>query len=761
MSIVSGQTPLFDNGLRPQLEFSGKDRWLCAPVGPGGGGMDSPDCQSFSFSPMLDANRSWPLAVPRRALECAAALATLLVPLGRLPLHGQVVTTAQVDSVEIDNSGDNPATPTQGFTVPKADSQTIDKLDDFDRYVGKQSWELAFRVIDALVETDNHQMVPAQQGFLFPIGQRIRQSLLHLPPAGRDAYRLFNDAAAKRLWDQLQNPSGAIRPDEVATLRKIVDRYFLTSVGDLAADRLGDALFEQGDFANAEALWQSIVRDYPDSRLSPAKLQLKRCLALARLDRREQLAALVAQMRDEYRDQKVTIGGREVAAGDFAQSLVATEDPTPPALETATAQFLLPKTEEPAWQIHIISQTALKQMDQLMINQGWPNAHFAGAVPEAAIDGQRIYVDWFGIIYAADLATGKMLWRTGKFADLLGNGPNNNGQNLIWLMQVGVNPARFSLSAAGGKVLAMRRDPNNPNGYNGNAMFQLECLDGASGKSLWNSSSWQLTVLAPPFIVGGVGYVLGVGQESRDTLSLAAISLASGHLDWKIDLGKPQGIQNNQGGHELPGPHVLALGDMLYIATNNGALLGVSLSQRRLQWAFQHDTRPFVQGQMMWNGMMAGLFETPGTLLDVGGTVYLKDSSARLLYALDLARPSVKWQRPIDSEDMIIGIDGQTAYLLGHELSALDLKTRQLLWSTRIPAATGSLRPVICPQHIYVSSSRGIYDVDPASGDIRQIFRGADRDTGGGRLFLAGDKLISITDTAVTAYPVQHEAAAH
>ena len=712
---------------------------------------------------MHDAKRTLGIARPERVLGCVAALAAFLAPLGHATLSAQAIATLQVEEpVAIENStSDLSSAPTQGFVVPKADSQTIDKLDDFDRYVNKQSWELAFRLIDALADTDNHQMVPSQQGFLFPIGLRVRQSLLRLPPAGRDAYRLFNDAAAKRLWDQLQDPTGAIRPDEVATLRKIVDRYFLTSVGDLAADRLGDALFEQGDFANAEALWQSIVRDYPDSRLSPAKLQVKRCLALARLDRREQLAALAAQVRDEYRDQKVTIGGKEVVAADFAQSLLSTEEPPPAVAAATTAPFLLPKAEEPAWQIRVISPSALKQMDLQMMNQGWPNAHFAGAVPEAAIDGQRIYVDWFGIIYAADLATGKMLWRTGKFGDLLGNGPNNNGQTLMWLMQMGINPARFSLSASGGKVLALRRDPNNPNGYNGNAMFQLECLDGATGKSLWNSASWQLTVLAPPFVVDGVGYVLGVGQEARDTLSLAAVNLASGHLDWKIDLGKPQGIQNGQGGHELPAPHLLALGDMLYIATNNGALLGVSLSQRRLQWAFQHDTRPFIQGQMMWNGMMAGMFETAGTLLDSGGTVYLKDSSARLLYALDLARPGVKWQRPIDSEDTIIGIDERTAYLLGHELSALDLKTRQLLWSTRIPAATGSLRPVFCPRHIYVSSSRGIYDVDPASGDIRRIFRGADRDTGGGRLFLAGDKLISITDTAVTAYPVEQSHAEH
>jgi hypothetical protein len=59
------------------------------------------------------------------------------------------------------------------------------------------------------------------------------------------------------------------------------------------------------------------------------------------------------------------------------------------------------------------------------------------------------------------------------------------------------------------------------------------------------------------------------------------------------------------------------------------------------------------------------------------------------------------------------------------------------------------------PEHIYVPTSRGIFDLDPANGDIRRIFRGADRESGAARLLLAGDKLIAISDTAVTAYPIE------
>ncbi|HKD37670.1 MAG TPA: PQQ-binding-like beta-propeller repeat protein, partial [Pirellulales bacterium] len=122
---------------------------------------------------------------------------------------------------------------------------------------------------------------------------------------------------------------------------------------------------------------------------------------------------------------------------------------------------------------------------------------------------------------------------------------------------------------------------------------------------------------------------------------------------------------------------------------------------------------------------------------------------------LDPAAPSVQWKRPISSDEAIATIEGQTAYLVGSEVSALDLKSRKLLWSTKLPQSGVTPSPLIVPDHVYVPTSRGIFDLDPGNGDIRRVFRGADRESGSARLLLAGDKLISMSDTAVTAYPVQ------
>ena len=53
-------------------------------------------------------------------------------------------------------------------------------------------------------------------------------------------------------------------------------------MGDNAADRLGDLYFELGRFDRAADCWLSVLRERPDTDLSPALLAVKAALALSR-----------------------------------------------------------------------------------------------------------------------------------------------------------------------------------------------------------------------------------------------------------------------------------------------------------------------------------------------------------------------------------------------------------------------------------------------------------------------------------------------
>ena len=46
-------------------------------------------------------------------------------------------------------------------------------------------------------------MSPTKEGFWVPTRQKLLQTLLALPPEGREAYHLFYDSQAKQQWEQV------------------------------------------------------------------------------------------------------------------------------------------------------------------------------------------------------------------------------------------------------------------------------------------------------------------------------------------------------------------------------------------------------------------------------------------------------------------------------------------------------------------------------------------------------------------------------
>jgi outer membrane protein assembly factor BamB len=534
----------------------------------------------------------------------------------------------------------------QGSTILKADRKTLELLEDFDRYAGKKAWQLAFKVLYSLDESSKRRLAPAGDGLLLPTSDWVRQRLNSLPPEGREAYRLFNDANAKRLWDHTQ-------------------------------------------------------------------------------------------------------AGWLVDVSESSRPHVSRESSSNPLPDRDAERFMLPATDEPLWQIRIAGPY---RPGQLNPRNGTSMSSTIHAVAAAAVVGNRLYANWLGTVYAADLETGKLLWRTGDFI----KAPKeaiNYAQGEPWT-------DCFALVPSGGKLFVMRPPVTNQLGETlapdaaRDVALAIECLDVVSGKTLWRAPKLNVSVLAGPYLVDGIEYLVASG--GRDELILIGIDMQTGRVRTRILFGGPQN-PNTAGGYQFGGPKMLASGGTLYVATNNRSLFAFDLASHEIEWALELDSGPESNSQLrsLIDGMRTASFVGQSALEENDGVVYFKDGSMPMVFALDPAERSVKWKRPISREDSIAAIDGPIAYLVGNGLSALDLKSRKLLWSTKIPDQMATLRPLIFADHIYTATSRGVFDIDPANGNVRRIFRGADREASEGKLLVAGDKLICVSDTAVTAYPIQ------
>ena len=211
-------------------------------------------------------------------------------------------------------SNDRPDRPLQ---MPPASSETKEAFDDFERFARRGAWERATKALYAIPEAQAARFVDGQNGFIVSVAHKRRDGArraLARGPGGLSALlRLRREEAAGP--GRGSGGAGHARDGSISS-------YFLTSVGDNAADRLGDLYFEQGQFDRAADCWLAILRERPDSELSPALMTVKAALALSRAGRRSELDALRSEAADRYADEVVTIGGRKAKAAEHLKRIL-------------------------------------------------------------------------------------------------------------------------------------------------------------------------------------------------------------------------------------------------------------------------------------------------------------------------------------------------------------------------------------------------------------------------------------------------------
>ena len=166
---------------------------------------------------------------------------TAIMILLLLPAVAPAQTKEEKDEQEGKVSNDSPARPLQ---MPPASTETKEAIDDFDRFQRRGAWERALKSLYTIPEDQTRRFIDGENNFIVPI-ERNRRSTSGHAPNGQAACRLFYDAEAKKLFDEASGPT------ELKNLERVYSAYFITSVGDNAADRLGDLYFEQGQFDRA------------------------------------------------------------------------------------------------------------------------------------------------------------------------------------------------------------------------------------------------------------------------------------------------------------------------------------------------------------------------------------------------------------------------------------------------------------------------------------------------------------------------------
>ncbi len=647
-------------------------------------------------------------------------------------------------------SNDTPSRPLQ---MPAASSEVKEAFDDFERFSRRGAWERATKALYAIPEAQITRFVDGPDGFIIPVARKRRAVLAGLSPEGQAAYRLFYDADAKKMLD------GAEGPTEQATLEKLFSAYFLSSVGDNAADRLGDLYFEQGRFDRAADCWLAVLRERTDSELSPALIGVKAALALARAGRRSECAAVRDELVDRHADEVVTLGGRKAKPAEHLRGVLdagpvarpnasASEgDGPPPALSEA-----VPAT----WQFRF-GASVMAGMTPAEVSQ-WDSAALSGAVPATAIVGSTLYANYVGHVFALDLASGKLLWRSGSFHNLEVVAMQDHVRM--------VDPKRYAILAAPGYSWSLGRDLKD---MNYQASSHLICRRSETGEVAWKSAEMpdfaQLNITGPPILAAGNLFVAtktvtqNMNQDNPAKQVVLALRPHDGKLLWKTEVGTFRETQRYfyYGMKDTSAqPRLVYRAGSVYLDTHVGILARLDAESGALDWGFGYPTDPVQSaGRFFFFGSGQSQASSPagGVPLAAGDALLVKGAKGDRICAVDPDRMKVAWDRPIAKSARLIGVDDQTVYLGGSDLGAVDRKTRALRWSTPLPGGSDDGQVLVRGDGIWQLTTRGIFEVDPKSGRVRRIFRGEDAGAMGGDLVLTDRWLLAISNRTISAYP--------
>jgi len=115
-----------------------------------------------------------------------------------------------------------------------------------------------------------------------PLSEQVERAIAGLPPEGRQAYRIVADGEAQALLAQSE------RLGRQTALAQVVERYFLSSVGDQAAFELAGLRLDRNDPVGAIRLLDRIVDRHPDPDVPAAELSLRRAVAFSMLGRADE-----------------------------------------------------------------------------------------------------------------------------------------------------------------------------------------------------------------------------------------------------------------------------------------------------------------------------------------------------------------------------------------------------------------------------------------------------------------------------------------
>lgn len=144
-----------------------------------------------------------------------------------------------------------------------------------ERYREDGNFRVATQLWQAVLEQSGDALSSSDGVKYYSLVDEVERILGSLPEDGLQTYRITSDANAREVMAQSKELS------RNTALNQVVQRYFLSSLGDDAAFELGCSYLDQFDFIGARRMFEKILKRYPDPSVSLSQIYVRIALCHA------------------------------------------------------------------------------------------------------------------------------------------------------------------------------------------------------------------------------------------------------------------------------------------------------------------------------------------------------------------------------------------------------------------------------------------------------------------------------------------------
>lgn len=648
--------------------------------------------------------------------------------------------------------------------------------------IEREDWKLAVDSLQRIVELPGEHVLTSDGQVYESARRHAHRRIAGLPGQGLAAYRLMYDGEATALLAK------AVQAHDLAGLRLVVDRYLITSVGDEAAVMLADWLIDEGRFAEAAAILQSVQALHPASDLPAWGIPSRLAVCYAGLGRRQRAEAAL---------KPVLPGGAATTrpAGVMAPERLAAVQayvnrPThsgedaemnswPMAYGRASRDGMMPVVE-PA----IIDN--LPWLANLPIPQ-----------PREGFGPIREYAMRRGLLPAANLVTDEqtLVVKSGPVLQAM----DSDTFEVLWAIQPGTEHSDTAIIEETGAQAAWQTDARR------DAFDQLEndatvrrLLRDSVGSNLSIASGLVFTVEWPNEPPPNVA--MGMDQQFRPFLGAAgftntypnrivAYSLKTGKPAWKSSI---RAVDNKLGPMEFlsapvpvndqllvpcrvntdlyaaifetrtgrllrtiylcgtgggPFDSLYALmpcvaDGVVYLPTGRGVVIALEASNWSVRWAVRYDGMGKKSSDGNW---------LPTPIIAAADSILVAPQDADYLYCLDRATGEVRWSVERGEHLYVLGATDKHVWMAGEDAALVEIETGKRLWNE--PAGEPAGRGVVAGDRIYLPTVKGLVAMHALTGQRLELREPGGEPTELGNLLAWNAALYSVTPTQVRKFP--------